>query len=149
MSAEHVLIVEDDAFKLDRISDCLRQLTHPPSITVVKSVQTAVAALAERVFDVVLLDMALPSHELRPGGGPPSSLLSGGMEVIMELSFLNRSDKVIVITQYPEVEIEGVLVPVEKVEQTLRRICPMNLVAVIHYKNEETNWEVALISEMA
>jgi CheY-like chemotaxis protein len=148
MLGTKILIIEDDSFKLERISNCLDRLTPRPTTTVVMAVQTAVAALTNHTFDIVLLDMALPSHQTRPGGGPPSSLLSGGMEIIMELSFLKRPERVIVITQYPEIEIEGTLVAVDHVEETIRRIYNVNLGAVIHYKHEETEWENTLIREV-
>ena len=148
MAAQKLLIVEDDTFKSDRICDCLTRLSETPVITLVTSVQAAVAILAERCFDVVLLDMALPSHQAHPGGAPASSLLSGGIEIIMELSFLNRREKVIVITQYPEIEIEGVLVPVEHAEAAFKKMCNINLTGVVHYKHEEKVWETSLITAL-
>ena len=145
MSSAQILVVEDDAFKLDRISACLKRLNSTAYLTIVTSVQAAVAALADKFFDIVLLDMALPSHELRAGGGSASSMLSGGIEVIMELSYLRRREKVVVITQYPEVEIEGQLVPLNRVASTIMAMCDVNVAAVIHYKHEKSEWEGALI----
>lgn len=148
MAAMKILIVEDDAFKLERISNCLKRVAKPPALTVAMSVQSAVATLSAQRFDVVLLDMALPSHEVRPGGAPPSSLLSGGMEIIMELDFLKRAEKVTVITQYPEIEIEGELIPVERSEAALKRMCAVNFAGVIHYKHDEKEWETVLIQTL-
>jgi CheY-like chemotaxis protein len=145
MSGTRILFVEDDAFKRERIYECIRQLNGPTTITTAMSVQTAVAALSAHEFDIVLLDMALPSHESRRGGGAVSSMLSGGMEVIMELSFLERKERVIIITQYPEIEVEGELVPIARVEQVLKRTFNVNLSGVVHYEHEEKGWEAALI----
>jgi CheY-like chemotaxis protein len=140
-----VLIVEDDTFKLERITGCLRNLPKAINITIATSVQFAVATLASASFDFILLDMALPSHDLKPGGAPSSSMLSGGLEVIMELSFLLRRDNVIVITQYPEVEIEGDLIPIDNAEQVLNSICNISLTGVIHYDHETNDWETSLL----
>jgi CheY-like chemotaxis protein len=143
--AARILLVEDDAFKRERIYECIRRLKDQPIVRAVTSVQAAVAALNSEEFDIVLLDMALPSHDSRRGGGAVSSMLSGGMEVIMELSFLKRKDRVIVITQYPEVEIEGELVPIARVKQVLERTCSVSLSGIIYYEHEERDWEATLI----
>jgi CheY-like chemotaxis protein len=140
-----ILIVEDDAFKLQRISQCLERLPDNPQMTIVTSVQAAVALLAKNQYDIILLDMALPSHDIRSGGAPASSLLSGGLEIIMELAFLRRQERVVIITQYPEIEIEGNLVSVDQAHAALRQLCDVNLAAVIHYKHEEASWEAALL----
>jgi CheY-like chemotaxis protein len=135
------LIIEDDAFKLDRIRGCLSNLTY--KLSDVSSLQAAVTLLAQREFDFVLLDMALPSHDLKRGGGPSASMLSGGIEVIMELAYQCRNEKVIVITQYPEIEIEGALVPVGSASEKLRKIFG-GVISVIHYKHESQSWEADL-----
>lgn len=145
MDNRRILFVEDDAFKAERVRKCLDRIQRDLDVKLATSVQSAVSFLASDEFDLILLDMALPSHDLRPGGGSPSSLLSGGIEIIMELSFLERQEKVIVLTQYPEIEIEGELVAIDKAKAALENICPINLVATIQYKHEETDWESTLI----
>jgi CheY-like chemotaxis protein len=136
-----ILIVEDDTFKYDRIVACLTGLSDSPSTHIPRSVQAAVKMLGDQTFDFILLDMSLPTHDLKPGGGSGTNLLSGGLEVIMELSFMKRTDNVIVITQYPEVEIEGELVPISNVHSTLRDMFEANIVAVILYRQESSEWE--------
>jgi CheY-like chemotaxis protein len=143
-----ILIVEDDTFKYDRIISCLKNLSEKPSIKVARSVQAAVALISKAKFDFILLDMSLPSHDLLPGGGAGSSLLSGGIEVIMELSFLNRADCVIVITQYPEVEIEGELVSIANAHSTFRKLFPANIESVILYRHESNEWEQELLKNL-
>jgi len=143
-----ILIVEDDTFKYDRIIACLKNLPERPAVKVARSVQAAVALMNEMRFDFILLDMSLPSHDLKPGGGAGSSLLSGGLEVIMELSFLERSDCVIVITQYPEVEIEGELVSIASAHATLRKLFSANIEAVILYRHESNDWERELLNTL-
>ena len=146
MSQSSLLIVEDDAFKIERIQACLAKASQPPRVCLANSVQASVAAIANGAFDAILLDMSLPSHDVRPGGAPASSLLSGGLEVIMELAFLKRPEKVVVITQYPEVEIDGVLVPVLRADHAIREMCDISLLGVIQYKHEEQAWEALLLN---
>ncbi len=66
---------------------------------------------------------------------------SGGLEVLLELSYLGRIDRVIIITQYPEVEIEGKLVPLAKVSKEIKTIIDVNLLGVIQFDKYTTNWK--------
>lgn len=146
MSMRSVLIVEDDTFKLERIEACLKRLSNAASVTVATSVQAAVNKLQFVTFDFVLLDMSLPTHDLKPGGSAVTSLLSGGLEVIMELSFLKRDDQVVIITQYPEIEIEGVLVSIPSVKSTLESMFNARVARVILYRHESSVWENDLMA---
>ena len=143
MNPSAILLIEDDSFKLKRVLACLGKRSD--SVTIATSVQAAVVEVNSRSFDVILVDMALPSHDLRPGGGPGTSLLSGGIEVIMELAYLGRSDPVVIITQYPEIEVEGELLPVAKVQPALQKLFDVRIKAVILYKHLSDEWEIALL----
>ncbi|MBD9638459.1 response regulator [Ensifer sp. ENS07] len=142
------LIVEDDSFKAHSVCDVVRKTFPSAVFTAATSVHAAVGKLQEMAFDLIMLDMALPSHQLRPGFGPTSSLLSGGLEVIMELSYLRRSDPVIVLTQFPEIEIEGNLVNLRKAKEILIENYDANIVSVIHYRHEHPEWRISLQEEM-
>jgi CheY-like chemotaxis protein len=144
MSRPSVLLIEDDKFKADHIEACAESALNGALITNARSVQAAVQAVSEQVYDVVLLDMALPSHDLKPGGGPAASLLSGGVEILMELSYHRRTDRVIVITQYPEIEIEGDLVPIDEAGARIAASYHVNVAGVIFYEHESPAWEKEL-----
>lgn len=142
------LLVEDDEFKANSVGAVVKDIRSSTDFTFATSVHAAVARLQESQFDLIMLDMALPSHQLRPGLGPTSSLLSGGLEVIMELSYLNRSDPVIILTQFPELEVEGELIPLRKAKEALKSHYAANIIAVIHYRHEQSEWRNSLIQEM-
>ena len=144
-----ILVVEDDAFKLDRVTACLKPLSGNSSITVVKSVQGAVSAIANERFDFILLDMSLPTiDDLKPGGGAGTSLLSGGLEVIMVFFLLGRRERVIVLTQYPEIEIEGKLVPLDRVQAILDEMFEVVIDSVILYRQSLSEWEAELLRSL-
>lgn len=142
------LLVEDDSFKANSICAVVHKIFPATLFTAATSVHAAVGKLQGHIFDLIMLDMALPSHQLRPGFGPTSSLLSGGLEVIMELSYLNRSDPVIILTQFPELEVEGKLIPLRKAKEALIENYGANIVSVIHYRHEHQEWRISLIEEM-
>ncbi|TCT30847.1 hypothetical protein [Martelella mediterranea] len=142
------LLVEDDEFKAASVRGVVKNMRPNSQFINANTVHSAVSSLQSGEFDLIMLDMALPSHQLRPGSGPTSSLLSGGLEVIMELSYLKRFDPVIILTQFPELEVEGDLVALKKAKEVLRTHYNANVIAVIHYRHEQQEWQDSLIQEM-
>jgi DNA-binding NarL/FixJ family response regulator len=139
-----VLIVEDDPHKLAELEAFVLGRYPLQNVTHCQSLNTAVRTLDEKVFDLILLDMALPSHQLRPGNGPAVSLLSGGLEIVLELSYQGRPDPVIILTQHPEVAINGKLIPLRSVRSELMSQFSLNLIACIHYEYGKSAWKSKL-----
>lgn len=142
----NILLVEDDQFKRVKISSSLNEFLPDASLKVAESVSAAVLAVQENIYEWIVLDMALPSHSLVAGGGASTSLLSGGLEVLFELNYMNRTDPVIIVTQYPEIEIDEELIPLKKVTKHLKSICNANVIDSIYYENDETSWQTRLES---
>jgi CheY-like chemotaxis protein len=134
------LVVEDDDFKITQVLMCLATRLPEATVAAVGSVQAAVLEIAGGPFDFIILDMALPSHTVKVGESAPQSMLSGGLEVIMELSYLNRSDPVIILTQYPEIEIEGTLLELRAAGVRLRELYSTVVQQVIHYQHGSDGW---------
>lgn len=134
-----VLVIEDDQFKLDAV---VRVLEAEGNFEIhhAQSVQGALARIGQSEFDLLILDMALPSHSVVAGESPPTSMLSGGLEVIMELSYLKRTDALVVLTQYPELEIEGELLPIRSAEEKLRTMFGTYIRGVILYEHQDAGW---------
>jgi len=136
-----VLLVEDDPFKEERLSGALR-IAHPvSSIKVARTVQQAVELVRRTTYDLIILDMSLPSHEMRPGGAQPISQPSGGLEVLFELHYDERHDKVVIVTQYPEIEYEGRMYTLSAFPRAMRRKIMVNVAAVVGFSLRSDGWK--------
>jgi CheY-like chemotaxis protein len=100
----NVLIVEDDDFKFKNVSLEIRSLVANINMERAASVREAVYFVQNHSFDLIILDMSLPSHRILPGKGPAASLLTGGMEIVYELAYMERHDPIVILTQYPELD---------------------------------------------
>lgn len=140
-----VLVVEDDTFKSDNIIEIVDNAFGAGACCLARSVSEAVGAIGETQFDLVIIDMALPSHPALPGGGSPLSLLTGGLEVLFELQARGRRDRCVVITQYPEIEICGEFFPVLQASAEIQRQFEVRVVACIEYGEANTTWRASLM----
>lgn len=135
------LIIEDDQHKLDDFCGLLTHLHPKILIASAKSVQEAIEKLDLQKFDLVVLDMALPSHDLLPGMGSPMSLLSGGMEIVYEFDHQERLEPVIIVTQHPEIEIDSELIKIGRARRELLERYKVNLLDCIHYEVGGLSWK--------
>lgn len=141
----NVLLVEDDNFKKELIVKALNAEFSNAKFTYAKSVQHAVVEVQRKVFDLIVLDIALPSHDSRAGGSQPLSQPAGGVELLLELSFEDRADKVIIVTMYPEIEFNGKLYPLSSFAKIVLEELGLKIDGVVHFNALEKKWERELL----
>jgi len=142
-----ILVVEDDSFKYDRIKVLLESVGYT-DVKWCQSVHSGVQALSTDEFELIILDMALPSHDLAARGGSPTSLPSGGLELIYELSYAQKAVRLLIITQYPEIEIEGSYVKLTDAPKRLQELYRTPVMRVIQFKQNDSTWEQGLADAM-
>lgn len=140
MGVEHILLVEDDEFKQEPIEAAIRELHPLATLHVARSVQQAVKLLRARPYGFVVLDIALPSHESRAGGAQPISQPSGGIEILLELSYDGREDPVIIVTQYPEIEYNGRFHTLPRARRALGAAMDVKIIDVIQFNAQDHAW---------
>ena len=140
-----VLIVEDDNFKKEALVDLIGSNVPNARIQCVADVSTAVAAINQSKFHLIIIDMALPSHPVVSGGGSPMSLLTGGLEVLLELNSLERTDHCIIVTQYPDIEIAGNFYALDAATAAIRENLSCNVIGCFQYAENSSDWSEALL----
>lgn len=135
-----ILLVEDDEHKRVGIEQALRGCGNSVDIHIAESLYDAIHALDIGPFDLVVLDMAIPSHPTAPGEGSPVSFLTGGLDVLLELSVRERSDRCIIITQFPEIEISQVFYPVSYATSAIKDQLDYDVIDCIAYTGESESW---------
>lgn len=139
------LIVEDDGFKLTSVKSLLIDLFGGAiSFSTCEALSTAIDILSEQEFDVVVVDMSIPSHPVKAGEGSPFSFPSGGLDVLFQMDAERHQSTCIVLTQYPEIEIDGVLVPVDAAAEEIKRKFDIEIAGCIQYFEDKSNWKEAI-----
>lgn len=141
------LIVEDDAFKMEGIRAHLKDvLGVRVETTECQALSSATSSLTSSKFDLAILDMSIHSHELEAGAGSPFSLSSGGLDVLFEIVYSGNKTPCIIITQYPDIEIEGVPVPVEIAQQEILEKFDIQVAGCVRYVEDDNQWKVEVTS---
>jgi len=140
-----ILLIEDDSFKAKSLQDFVSSVLRDVSINNASSLVEAIDQVSQEPFDLVLIDMAIPSHPIISGAGSPISLLTGGLDVLLELKSLERSDPCVIITQYPEIELSGQFFPVQQACREIKTQLDCEVLACIEYSEGSESWKAALL----
>ena len=140
----NILIVEDDEFKLNALQRLVTDGRDDITIEICKSVKAAVKAVSERDHDLLVLDMSLPSHDLELAEGLGIPRLSGGIEVLFEVQYQAKKMPTIIVTQYPEIELENQMVPISEVRKYLIDAFEIEVDTCLFFDLEDMTWSEEL-----
>ena len=135
-----VLIIEDDPHKLNDVAGCVRSAIKGAVITEAKSVGAGSKQIRVADFDLVVLDMVLPSFS-SPGGGQQAQ---GGQQILRTIGRYAHHLPVILISQYPAVEIEDRSIETGVAKEDLTQQFGVQVVDSIHYDYQSGEWKQQL-----
>lgn len=135
------LVVEDDQFKMDRIREYLKEVfSDRIQLYECQALSSAASLLASHQFDLAILDMSIHSHEPEAGAGSPFPLSSGGLEVLFEIDEVGLNTHSIILTQYPDIEMEGTHIPVELAQKEILERFGIEVAGCVRYFQSENHW---------
>lgn len=99
-----ILLVEDDAGKRgdirSELSDSLRDVDEECVVIEKESLRSAWRALVADTFDLLLLDMSLPSSDVSDDSAPNEPESFAGREILDQMRLRGIHTPVLVVTQY-------------------------------------------------
>lgn len=142
-----MLMVEDEVPKQRHISSFLNEVVRDLELQVAKSVNSAVECLEEQTFDLMLLDMSLPTFDQGndESGGRPQGF--GGIEVVREIQMAGVKCKIVVITGYEVFpKGDGGQLNIGQLKDDLEGEFKDLVVGVLHYNSAVDEWKTSLLS---
>src|SRR5690242_10499762 len=94
------LVIEDEEHKRKQLLAFFSASARNFDVTVASSVRTAIQQLDDNKYDVVVLDMSLPTFDMGPreSGGRPQGF--GGREIMRHMERVEKECPVIIVTQW-------------------------------------------------
>lgn len=135
------LLAEDDEPKRRNLETHLRTVIPDIEIISVASVRSAIDVLRKEFFDLLILDMSLPTFDIskdEPGGRPQSA---GGVEVLDFLLFSERSMPTLIVTQHEAFDFEGAVVSLEELVSKLSARFGQNFRGLVQYNTISGTWK--------
>jgi CheY-like chemotaxis protein len=139
-----ILLVEDDGFKSGQLKDFLSNLRTDTEIQMARSVASGKEALRQNRFDVIFLDMSLPSYDIdryEPGGTPK---IFGGSELLGYIDFLDYATPVVVVTQFERFSTGEDEVDIHSLGKNSASDYPDNFKAIVYFNAASEKWKADL-----
>lgn len=129
-----ILLVEDEVHKRDEMIQCVQEVFGVPP-EMVDGVRSAVLMVIEADFDIIILDMALPTFgESSIDNMKGHDQAQGGIEVLRALKFKGKYSKIIIVTQYPDFYIGSTKVKLKDASKIINDKYNQQVLAGVLYK---------------
>lgn len=140
-----VLLAEDDDEKATRIGEYVTSTFPRHSLDTARSVDSAlrslVTAQASSPFDLLLLDMTMPTFDVstfEPGGGETENF--AGRQLLAQMKLRRISVPTIVVTMY-----DGIAdVSLSVLSAELKRDFPAVYLGLVYYSQSQEGWKNSL-----
>jgi DNA-binding NarL/FixJ family response regulator len=136
----NVLIIDDSEYKIAELRAFLETFARDVSIATAKSYQTAQKALKENRFDLVLLDMTLPTSEKASGELEGRDRIYGGRDLLAEMEFNDIQAKVILVTQFDKFGEPPHSITLDTLLSQLKKRFSDRFVGGVYYNNVDSRW---------
>ena len=117
------LIVEDDQFKLEGVRSFLNSIFSNEVVTdECHALASATALLSIKKYHIAIIDMSIHSHEPEAGA----------------------DTYCIILTQYPDIEIESLPIPVNLAKQEIFDKFGIEVAGCVRYLENDNQWKTEL-----
>ena len=136
-----VLIVEDDQNKRKQIIDYIETIITNIKIISKYSYQSGLKAILEGGYDIVILDMSMPTFDITPQepGGRPRPF--AGKEILMQMSHRKVIIPVVVVTQFEIFGSSTNTVTLSQLDKELSLLYEGIYMGAIYYNASLDSWK--------
>jgi hypothetical protein len=140
-----ILFIEDDEPKLLQISAFLSGFSQKVNVAIARSLNTACKYIDDDTFDIILLDMSLPTFDGgKTQGASGRQKTFGGKDILMYLWELEISTPVWVVTQFKDFPNEGGAVNLPELHSELIADFPENYKGLVYFEHSNDRWKTQL-----
>lgn len=138
------LIIEDDPNKAKNLLDFINEYYHDDIYYLCKSYQSGVKALFQDSYDLVLLDMQLPTFDIRSGEDGYRFRKTAGIDIMNEVKRKKKNCKFIIVTQFETFGEGESYMDLSDLKNQLKRNFKDLYIDTVYYKASLTLWKEAL-----
>lgn len=140
-----ILLVEDDQFKAKAILALIGQDFSGTIIEHAKSLSSGYKMLEGGGFDLLLLDMSLPTFDVGPNDSGGEPLGFGGLKLLDLLSESSLLLPTIVVTQFEQFGENEKAINLESLVMDLSKSFSDSFVGLVYYNSAKLDWKAKLV----
>ncbi len=144
MKKIRTILIEDDSKKIEDIKEYVINTLGCNTFTIRESYQSGIREILKNDFDLLLLDMSIPTFDKTPleSGGPYEKF--GGYKVLREIIRKKRPLKTILITMFDDFGESDLSITLPQIDNSLKVEFPELYIGSVFYHARENKWQEEL-----
>jgi len=136
-----MLLVEDNEYKRERVLNFLDEVFPSTLVSQAHSFSTGCQSVESEAFDLVLMDISLPTYDRagRESGGRFRS--NGGREIARKIVRRGVATSIIFLTQYEAFSDRGSSLTLAELTDVLAQECGKNFGGLIYFDSTKSAWK--------
>lgn len=139
-----ILLIEDDKKKIEDIKEFLLNFYNYSGLVIKESYQSGLRELIKVKYDLLLLDMSIPTWDksINESGGNFEKF--GGYKILKEITRKKKPIDTVLITMFDDFGESDTSVTLEHLNKLLSDEFPTLYKGVAYYNTREDNWKTEL-----
>ena len=135
----NILIIEDNPLKRDKVVEFLKA-NDALTITEAASYNSGLLAVHEKVFDLLIVDMSMPTFDRNENtqGGRFRAL--AGKEIVTKLSKANKLVPFVVLTGYKDFSVDSQSLSIDQIHDLLKTLGDLYLGCIV-FETTDDVWQ--------
>ncbi|MGG4675706.1 hypothetical protein ACLPIF_21025 [Providencia sp. Me1] len=136
-----ILLVEDIEYKREKVLSLLKSISEDIFIDVAKSFISAVNAATCETYDLIILDMSLPTYDKGPNENGGRFRVYGGKDIVRKLMKIKEKPVIVVLTQHTTFGEIGEQKNTDTLSQELSTLIGEQFIGIIKYDSTKPQWK--------
>ncbi|GAB2918231.1 response regulator transcription factor [Rheinheimera gaetbuli] len=137
----NLLLVEDGPYKSDRVQEFILSTFSNFTVSVVRSYSSGVKALVSLNYDLIILDMSLPTFDTINGQGGGDKRMYGGLDIARQIHRRKIDSKFLFLTQHRSFSENPKLEKLADIDHVARDIYGEQYLGYIFYEHAGFDWK--------
>lgn len=140
------ILIEDDPKKIEDIKEFISTVLKCEQFVVKESYQSGIKAILESNFDLLLLDMSIPTFDKSPTESGGHYEKFGGYKVLREIVRKKRPVKTILITMFDDFGESDLSITLQQINDSLKQEFEDLFLGSVFYHARENKWKEDLLN---
>ncbi|MEZ4988590.1 MAG: hypothetical protein R2795_26810 [Saprospiraceae bacterium] len=141
MQKTKTILIEDDSKKIEDIKEFVTKTMGCENFIVRESYQSGIREILKSDFDLLLLDMSIPTYDKSPLESVSPYEKFGGYKVLREIIRKKRPINTILITMFDDFGESDLSITLSQIDNSLKEEFPELYVGSVFYHARENNWQ--------
>jgi len=143
----NVLLIEDNDLKKEKVLSFIIDSFPEMLVETTSSYNTGMTLALEKAYDIIILDMSIPTYEKTENNRGGRFRVFGGREIAQRLKKLNKLPPFIVLTGYKDFKNDVEKITFEQLAEMMSLI-DENFLGMIHYESASSKWKSEMLHAM-